>query len=211
MRKKLFFSLTAFALVAALVMCMTGMGALYIAFQRDLKEGLVRQADTLAALLKGQETPAAFLAQGAYMNRVTLVDTDGQVLYDSSHAAAGMDNHQEREEIERARQAGEAFSVRSSATVGEVSVYYARLLPSGQVLRLSGSQQSVWAALYRSAGWIVLAALMCVAAAALLARTVTRRLVAPINAIDLDQPLLSDAYEELSPVLRRMDQQNRRI
>ena len=211
MRKKLFFSLTAFALVAALVMCMTGMGALYIAFQRDLKEGLVRQADTLAALLKGQETPAAFLAQGAYMNRVTLVDTDGQVLYDSSHAAAGMDNHQEREEIERARQAGEAFSVRSSATVGEVSVYYARLLPSGQVLRLSGSQQSVWAALYCSAGWIVLAALMCVAAAALLARTVTRRLVAPINAIDLDQPLLSDAYEELSPVLRRMDQQNRRI
>ena len=211
MRKKLFFSLTAFALVAALVMCMTGMGALYIAFQRDLKEGLVRQADTLAALLKGQETPAAFLAQGAYMNRVTLVDTDGQVLYDSSHAAAGMDNHQEREELERARQAGEAFSVRSSATVGEVSVYYARPLPSGQVLRLSGSQQSVWAALYRSAGWIVLAALMCVAAAALLARTVTRRLVAPINAIDLDHPLLSDAYEELSPVLRRMDQQNRRI
>ena len=211
MRKKLFFSLTAFALVAALAMCMMGMGALYLAFQKDLKDGLVRQADTLAALLSRQEDPVAFLTGGAYMNRVTLVDVDGQVLYDSSHAASGMDNHQEREEIERARQTGEAFSVRSSATVGEISIYYARLLPSGQVLRLSGSQQSVWAALGGVAGWIVLAALLCVAAAALLARPVTRRLVAPINAIDLDHPLLSDAYEELSPVLRRMDQQNRRI
>lgn len=211
MRKKLFFSLTAFALAAALAMCMMGMGALYLAFQRDLKDGLVRQADTLAALLSRQEDPVAFLSGGAYMNRVTLVDADGQVLYDSSHAASGMDNHQEREEIERARQTGEAFSVRSSTTVGEISIYYARLLPSGQVLRLSGSQQSVWAALSGAAGWIVLAALLCVAAAALLARPVTRRLVAPINAIDLDHPLLSDAYEELSPVLRRMDQQNRRI
>ena len=211
MRKKLFFSLTAFALAAALAMCMMGMGALYLAFQRDLKDGLVRQADTLAALLSRQENPVAFLSGGAYMNRVTLVDADGHVLYDSSHAASGMDNHQEREEIERARQTGEAFSVRSSATVGEISIYYARLLSSGQVLRLSGSQQSVWAALGGTAGWIVLAALLCVAAAALLARPVTRRLVAPINAIDLDHPLLSDAYEELSPVLRRMDQQNRRI
>ena len=116
MRKKLFFSLTAFALVAALVMCMMGMGALYLAFQKDLKDGLVRQADTLAALLSRQEDPVAFLTGGAYMNRVTLVDADGQVLYDSSHAASGMDNHQEREEIERARQTGEAFSVRSSTT-----------------------------------------------------------------------------------------------
>ena len=118
MRKKLFFSLTAFALVAALAMCMMGMGALYLAFQKDLKDGLVRQADTLAALLSRQEDPVAFLTGGAYMNRVTLVDVDGQVLYDSSHAASGMDNHQEREEIEQARQTGEAFSVRSSATVG---------------------------------------------------------------------------------------------
>ena len=80
MRKKLFFSLTAFALAAALAMCMMGMGALYLAFQRDLKDGLVRQADTLAALLSRQENPVAFLSGGAYMNRVTLVDADGQVL-----------------------------------------------------------------------------------------------------------------------------------
>lgn len=211
MRKKLLRCLILCALITAVTMSLMVTGGMYLFVSDQLRMSLSHQADTLSALLTGQEDPTAFLSAGTYMNRVTLVDDTGKVLYDSLHSPSGMDNHLGREEIARALEAGEAFVTRDSDTVGEKSVYYARRLPSGQVLRLAGTQKDVLSTLRGAAGWILLGAALCVLGAFLMARPITRRLVEPINAIDLDQPLFSDAYEELSPVLRRMDQQNRRI
>lgn len=211
MRKRLTRCMIACALITACLMCLMVAGGMYVTFSDQLKQALVREADTLSAYLADQEDPAAFLARGAYVDRVTLVDAEGTVLFDSRRTAETMGNHLGRTEIEAALASGEGWASRTSATLGETSVYYARRLPSGYVLRLSGTRKSILAALGSASVWLVLGASACVVIASLLARPVTRAMVKPINGIDLDHPLDSDAYEELSPILRRMEQQNRRI
>ncbi len=211
MYKKIRRALVAVAVATALMMCALVTGTLYRFAQEQAKAGLIQLADTLAAMLEGREDAAAFLSSGVYAERVTLIASDGAVLYESDRSAEGMDNHQARREIAEALETGEGFAVRASATMGENRLYYARRLDSGAVLRVSGAQRTLLATLGSILTWVVLGALGCVALAALAARGITNRLVRPINRINLERPLESDTYGELSPVLRRMEEQNRRI
>lgn len=211
MRKRIQRTLVAASLMTALLMCVLVTAALYSFTARQVRGELKQTAATLGSMLAGQEDPAALLSSGVYADRVTLVDAAGNVLYESSRSASGMDNHLSRTEIDEAMNAGEGFSVRNSSTLGEARLYYALRLENGMVLRLSGTQRTLLAMLLGALGWVVLGAMGCVALSALLAHGITARLVKPINAIDLDHPMESDAYEELTPVLRRMDSQNARI
>lgn len=211
MRKRIQRALVAVALVTALLMCVLVTVALYDFTERQVRGELKQTAATLGSMLAGQDDPAAFLSSGVYADRVTLVDAEGNVLYESSRAAKGMDNHLSRTEIDEAMNTGEGFAVRVSSTLGEARLYYALRLEGGMVLRISGTQRTLMSMLLGALGWVVLGALGCVALSAVMAHAITARLVKPINAIDLDHPLESDAYEELTPVLRRMDSQNARI
>ena len=211
MRKRIQRTLVAVALITALLMCVLVTGALYLFVSNQLRSELMQTAATLGSMLLKQEDPVAFLSGGVYAERVTLVGADGTVLYESSRSTEGMDNHLSRTEIDEALTRGEGFAVRNSSTLGEARLYYALRLDSGMVLRVSGAQRTLLAMLLGVLGWILAGAVACVLLAVLLARPLTARLVKPINAIDLDHPLESDAYEELTPVLRRMDSQNARI
>ncbi len=211
MRRKLFWSLVGFSLVISLLLCGLLTGGMYLFFNQQIRERITDQADTLAALMAAQADDVAFLKSGVYYDRVTLVDTDGTVLYDSKYSAANMENHLDREEVGEAFKTGVGWAYRNSETLGETSVYYARKLPSGQVLRVSDTQKNVFAMLSGMSGWLVLGWLMCMVLAAILARPITNSFMRPLNRIDLDNPLQSDGYAELSPMLRRMDAQNRRI
>ncbi len=211
MRKRLRRTLVAVALATALMMCLLVTGVLYLYAQEQLKKELVSLAETLSAMLENETDAARFLSQGVYAERVTLVDADGTVLYESDRAAEGMDNHLTRTEIDEAIEKGEGFAIRSSDTLGEARLYYAKRLASGGVLRLSGAQRTLLATLGSVLGAVLLGAALCVALAAAVAQRITGKLIGPINAINLDHPLESDSYEELTPVLRRMESQNRRI
>jgi two-component system phosphate regulon sensor histidine kinase PhoR len=211
MRRKLFWSLVGFSLVISLLLCGLLTGGMYLLFNQQIRERIANQADTLAALLAAQTDEVAFLQSGVYSDRVTLIAADGTVLFESRHDATAMGNHLDRDEISQALETGKGWASRNSETLGEISVYYARRLPSGQVLRVSDTQKSVLAMLSGMFGWLVLGWFLCMVLAAVLARPITRSFMRPLNSIDLDNPLQSDGYAEFSPMLRRMDAQNRRI
>ena len=144
--------------------------------------------------------------------RVTQIDVDGSVLYDSRRpdgTESTTENHAGRKEVKDALAKGSGEDVRRSATVGKDMYYYALLLEDGSVLRVSkvaDSLVSTAMALFPVMGTL---AVLMVLFALLLARWQTARLIKPINALDLEQPLENEVYEELNPLLVAIDKQNK--
>ena len=212
MRKKLFWSLVGFSLTITLLLCALLTGGMYLFFNQQIRDRIVDQSNTLVALLATQSNDnAAFLASGVYYDRVTLVAVDGTVLFDSEHNADAMENHADREEIAEAMSGGTGWSSRNSSTLGETSIYYARRLQNGQILRIAETQKNVFAMLNGMFGWLIVGILLSTLLAAVIARPITASFVRPLDQLDLDNPLQSDGYPELSPMLRRMDAQKRHI
>ena len=211
MRKRLLRSLVGFSLVISIVLGLLLTGGMYLFFNQQLKTQLTQESNSLLSLLQNQSDRVAFLQDGVFINRVTLIDADGTVLYDNLGNVTTMENHADRDEVQQALATGAGWSSRNSATLGETSVYYARRLSGNQVLRVAGEQKTVLAMIQGMLGWFALGLLVTTILATQLAKPLTTDLVKPLNQIDLDAPLQSDVYEELSPMLRRMDAQNRRI
>lgn len=152
-----------------------------------------------------------FLTQevaNASTNRLTLVDVDGTVLYDSNKLVAEMENHEDRPEIYNAFQDGIGEDTRLSETLGESTYYYAMLLDNGQVIRVSATIDSVMKTMISELAVIGFLIVILMFVNLLLTRRFTENLVKPINELDLEHPLENDIYEELSPLLRRIHKQN---
>ena len=143
--------------------------------------------------------------------RVTWIDTDGTVLFDTHVDQTTMENHADREEIREAFETGSGSAVRNSSTLTEQTFYEAQRLWDGTILRISAKQASAWALMMDLLWPIVLIALLATGLSALLARRMARKIVEPLNKLDLEHPLSNDTYEELSPLLRRINQQHLQI
>ena len=143
--------------------------------------------------------------------RITWIDIDGTVLFDTQVDQTAMENHADREEIREAFETGSGSAVRNSSTLTEQTYYEAQRLRDGTVLRLSANQASAWALMMDLLWPIVLIALLAIGLSALLARRMARKIVEPLNRLDLEQPLSNDTYEEISPLLRRINQQHLQI
>ena len=144
-----------------------------------------------------------------WTTRVTQIDRDGNVLYDTRRDESTLENHSGRKEIKEAFADGEGEEIRVSDTVGQEMYYYALRLDDGTVLRVSKSMDGlVGTALDIFPIMAALAALMLVIAY-FLAKWQTRRLVRPIYELDLEHPLENETYEELTPFLEAMDKQNK--
>ena len=143
--------------------------------------------------------------------RVTLIAADGTVLYDTRTDAASMENHLEREEVREAIESGSGISSRYSATLLQKTIYSALRLGDGTVLRISASRATMGALLLGALQPILLVVLLMLGLSGVLASRLSKRIVEPLNALDLEHPLENDAYEELSPLLRRIDRQRRQI
>lgn len=141
--------------------------------------------------------------------RVTRIDADGNVLYDSRRDADTLDNHSGREEVKEALKDGEGEDVRRSVTVGKDLYYYAMLLDDGSVLRVSREVDSLASTALAMLPVIGGFAVLMIIFAMLLAKWQTARLIKPINELDLENPLDNDVYTELSPLLTAMDRQNK--
>ena len=141
--------------------------------------------------------------------RVTRIDADGSVLYDSRRDADTLDNHSGREEVKEALKNGEGEDVRRSVTVEKDLYYYAMLLDDGSVLRVSREVDSLASTALAMLPVIGGFAVLMIIFAMLLAKWQTARLIKPINELDLENPLDNDVYTELSPLLTAMDRQNK--
>ena len=144
--------------------------------------------------------------------RITLVESDGTVVYDNQTDPATMENHADRAEIAQALTSGSGEARRMSATLAQETFYCASRLSDGSVLRLAVTENSIWAlllAVLQPAAVVVIVVLIL---GAILANRVARRIVAPVNALDLEHPEQNDgSYEELSPLLSKIARQKRTI
>jgi len=143
--------------------------------------------------------------------RLTWVANDGTVLFDSQADKATMDNHLDREEIKEAFETGKGSSSRRSATLTEKTLYEAVLLSDGTVLRISVNRASGFVLLLGMAYPVVIVIIIAVVVSAVLAHKMSKRIIEPLNKLDLDNPTENDAYEEIAPLLSRIHKQNMKI
>ena len=141
-------------------------------------------------------------------NRITLIDTDGTVLYDNQADPATMENHSDREEFQEASTAGAGEATRISDTIAEQTFYYAVKLQNGQVLRVAATTDSVFAAVLAVLPWILGVEVLVAVCTVLFSNFLIKKIVAPINRLDLDHPADNEIYDELSPLLGKISRQN---
>lgn len=143
--------------------------------------------------------------------RLTLIDPDGKVLYDSKVEAESMENHAERKEVKEALLYGEGSSSRYSTTRLDKTIYHAVKLKNGEILRVSVSYSTVSAVVQGLLPLFLLAALIVALVALVVAKSMAKSIVAPLDKVDLEHPLENDTYEELSPFLLRLHRLNERV
>ncbi len=203
MTGKIFRSVLTVSLIVLLASLLTVTAVLYNYFgsmQADeLRDELGLAADAVALLgeeyLEGQDSDRY---------RLTWIDNTGVVLYDTYTDAAGMENHADREEIREALNGGTGSSARYSSTLTEKTIYEAVKMPDGTVLRISVNQSTVGALLLGLLQPILLVGIFAAVLSGILAKGMAKRIVEPLNRLDLDNPLENDAYDELSPLLNRI-------
>ena len=143
--------------------------------------------------------------------RLTWIAADGSVLCDTKRDAESLENHGDRLEVREALRTGSGSSTRYSSTLLEKTSYYAQRMPDGSVLRISVSRATVGMLVLGMLPAILLAAAAALVLSGLLAGRLSRRITAPLNALDLEHPLENDTYEELSPLLCRINVQRQQI
>lgn len=143
--------------------------------------------------------------------RLTWISSDGTVLFDSQADKSTMDNHLDREEIKEAFEAGKGSSSRHSATLTEKTLYEAVLLSDGTVLRISVNRASGFVLLLGMMYPVIIVIIIAVIISAVLAHKISKRIIEPLNKLDLDNPTENDAYEEIVPLLSRIHKQNMKI
>lgn len=211
MRKRVFSSIFLTALVTLLVTVSLLLAAVHVGLTHDLRDRLRDECSYIVvASAEGGEEELRRIGH-VYADRITLVAADGTVLYDNQTDAVTMENHAARPEIADALANGVGESSRLSDTLAEQTYYYAVRLNDGTVLRVASTADSAFGALSTASPWMVLIVLLALLVAVLLASWLTHVFLAPIVTLDLHEPLKNDAYDELSPLLHRMDKQNRRI
>ena len=210
MTSKIFRSTVLVAVVVLLCSLGIVMGVLYNHFTGVQVQQL---KDELSLAVTGTEQYGnAFLENvEADRFRVTWIDKDGTVLFDTQVDQTAMENHADREEIQEAFETGSGSAVRNSSTLTEQTYYEAQRLTDGTVLRISTNQASAWALMMDLLWPIILIAVLAIGLSALLARRMATKIVEPLNRLNLEQPLSNDTYEELSPLLRRINQQHLQI
>lgn len=214
MQKKIFRAALLLTLLTALLVGVMTAGASYSLSEAQLKGQLWQELSLLSSLEEEKGDGAAFiksLGSLSLQNRLTWIAQDGTVLFDSQSRADTMQNHLARQEIAEAEENGTGYAKRFSDTLLEEQLYCARKLGDGTYLRLAATQRTIAGHFKQLSLVLLLGIAVTVTLAGVLSRAWTRRLVRPINEIDLENPLNNHVYDELSPMLRRMAEQNRRL
>ena len=210
MTGKIFRSILSAAFVVLLGSLLVIMGCLYDYFGAVQEKQLAEELSLAAA---GVETAGrGYLAALEEENfRLTWIAADGAVLYDARADEQTMENHAQREEVRAALESGVGESERWSVTLLQKTFYRAQRLSDGSVLRISMSRATMALLIMGMLQPILVVALLALALAFWLAGRLSRRIVEPLNALDLDHPLENQTYDEIAPLLRRISQQSGQI
>ncbi len=207
MTKKIFQSILLVAGCVLLASLLIIMGFLYDYFG-GVEENQLRDELSLAAAAV-EDGGTDYLSQlTADRCRLTWIAADGSVLYDTKTNAESLENHASRAEVSQALATGTGESTRYSSTLMEKTMYYAQRLDDGTVLRISISRATVGMIAVGMIQPLLIVLIVALILSGLLARRLSRRIVDPLNSLDLEHPLDNDAYEELLPLLKRIHRQH---
>ena len=210
MTKRIFRAICLVALAVFLASVTLIMGILYDYFSRVQLDQLRIEAGLAA---RGVEENGADYFDGldTQSYRITWIGADGTVLFDNTSDADVMENHLDREEVKQAIASGYGHSSRYSSTLMERLLYSAQRLDDGSVIRLSITQNSVLTIVLGMIQPVLLVSLVAVILALVLSSSVSKSVVRPLNELNLDEPLNNEGFDELSPLLRRIDSQQRQL
>ncbi|MCB6691986.1 ATP-binding protein [Blautia wexlerae] len=210
MTKKIFKSIMFVCALVLAVGLAAVMGILYRNFDGQMRKELSKEAAYLAYGVEQQGLDYLKNIKDKSA-RITYIDQDGTVLFDNEADVSEMKNHSDRTEFQKAEKYGAGESSRYSDTLSEKTIYYALRLKDGTVLRVSGTQDSVLALVENLI--FPLCGLLCLMLilSGIMASAISKRIVKPINELDLESPEENRIYEELSPLLSKIHRQNREI
>ena len=206
MQKRIFSSILFLTILSLLVVSV----ALCIVFYTQLSSSIQDEVHERASMLKSTITSENFDTLHVTDMRMTIVASDGEVLYDNERNASTLQNHSDREEIKSALETGVGESLRISDTLGQETYYYAVKLDDGLILRLSKTTNSIWGMFGGALPVVFVVVLIIVVAAYFLAGRLTRRVVDPINNVSFAEKLTSP-YDELAPFVRTISEQREQI
>lgn len=214
MTRKIFRSICIVTLVVSLLAMGIVLVILYGYFSRLEKDQLKAQTELIVSGVEAEgDGFLDYVDLEEY--RITRVDAEGEVLYDSAYDAAEMENHLDREEIAEAFESGYGESSRRSDTLTERYYYCAALLSDGTVIRVAQAQSSALALFLRVLPYILIIAAAAIVAALILSRVLSKKIVKPLNDVDLDHPLSdknrTEDYKEIQPLLKRIDAQQKQL
>ena len=210
MTKRIFKSIFIATICVCLVAVCSILAIFYAWFARIEKEDLRMQLEFIAAGV--EETGEAFLEYtDTDEYRITWVDAEGEVIFDSEADAEGMENHLGREEISEAFESGFGESSRHSETLTVRYYYCALLLSDGTVLRIGEEQSSVLSLFLRVVPFMIVIFCLAAIVSYFIARALSKKIVKPLNEVDLDNPLSGDNYKELTPLLKRISDQKKQL
>ena len=210
MTKKIFRSIITVAMVVLLASLFIASSFLYDYFNKSQVTQLKEELSLVATNVDKVGTEY-FENFDSSVFRFTLVSADGSVLYDSQAKAEDMENHLDREEIAEALENGNGSSARYSSTLTERTFYEATRLQNGNVLRISISQVTVGALILGMLPAICAIVLISIVVALVLSHKMAKSIVKPLNELDLENPAENETYEELTPILTKINKQHKQI
>ncbi len=210
MTKKIFRSIIAVAAVVLAACFVLILGILYSHFTSVQKDNL--QSELALASTAVEKNGLDYLESVDEKScRFTWIAADGKVIFDSEGDAANMENHKDRQEVAQAFETGFGQSSRYSTTLTEETVYYAKKLNDGTVLRVAVKRLTVLTLVLGMVQPLIVVIAIALTVSLLLARSLSKKIVEPLNSLDLDKPLENNVYDELSPLLVKIEKQNRLI
>ena len=210
MTKRIFRSICAVALAVFLAALALIMGVLYSYFSQ-VQHDQLRTETTLAARAVSSQGMDYLTGLDKTECRITWIAADGTVLFDNRNDSSSMENHLEREEVQQALAYGYGESARYSVTLMEQTLYAAQKLDDGSVIRLSVSQSTVLTLILGISQPICVVIAVAIVLSLVLASRLSKKIVEPLNELNLDDPLSNADYDELAPLLRRIDAQQKQL
>lgn len=206
MNKKIFISSCLVAFTVLIISLAMSTGVLFNQFEKQVEQELKEESELIASVIEdaGVENIADY---DFGSRRVTVIGKDGGVIFDSQADASKMGNHADREEFKEAVLYGTGMSSRYSDTLTQKNIYYALKLSDGSVLRLSSPHSTIFAIISDLIGPICLIVLLALILSAILAIKLSDSILKPINALDLDNPENNKTYDELAPLLTKINRQ----
>lgn len=213
MKKRILYSMLGAVIATALVFTFVVQLVQMNFLSRQIESELERSVRQLGVAMDRDSDPLGYLqalADSGFEERITLIAADGSVLLDSRSDPGQMENHLDRAEIQLAAEQGVGSSMRFSPTQGRLTYYCAVRLSDGSYLRLSEGHGSDTGMFFGLTWWLLAALLLVSLGAVLLANHLTKKIVQPINSMDLTAPESNQLYPELQPLIQRMAELNRR-